>query len=54
MEAWRRFSGGNHTNESASNVAAGQASAGRMFFFEKKNQKTFVSCRAFLKELATA
>jgi len=24
------------------NVTAEQASAGRMFFFEKKNQKTFV------------
>jgi hypothetical protein len=40
-------SGGNHTNESAS---AGLASAGRMFFFEKKNQKTFV----FSRGLATA
>jgi hypothetical protein len=35
-------------------VAAGQGSAGRMFFFEKKNQKTFVFCRAFLGGLATA
>jgi hypothetical protein len=25
-----------------------------MFFFEKKNQKTFVFCRALLRGLATA
>jgi hypothetical protein len=35
-------------------VAAGQASSGRMFFFEKKSQKTFVICAAFPRGLATA
>jgi hypothetical protein len=35
-------------------VAAEQASAGRMFFLEKKNQKTFDFYRVIPMELATA